>query len=312
MTDYDFKLFKGFCQLKEKELFRVIDNYLIKQEYEPSWGKNFLIAEGDIPILLIAHLDTVHKKKPREIYYDKENEVIWSPQGLGADDRAGVFAIIKILQSGLRPHILFTTGEETGGFGAFEVSNVYQDQPFIDLKYMIELDRQGWDDCVFYDCYNKEFIDYVESFGFTLQPGLFTDISIIAPSWKVAAVNLSIGYIDEHTICERLFVKEMYKNIDKVKNMLKDANNISMFKYVEGNSNARNIHWLQRCAVCQKLEDLPKLTLAQTKEKDRITYKYLCKDCATNVTKICYKCKTPFIYKNKKQTTCYSCSKEGK
>ena len=36
----------------------------------------------------------------------------------------------------------------------------------IDLKYIIELDRRGSDDCVFYQCDNHEFDAYVEKFGF--------------------------------------------------------------------------------------------------------------------------------------------------
>ena len=35
-----------------------------------------------------------------------------------------------------------------------------------DLKYIIQLDRQGTNDCVFYDCDNEKFVEYVESFGF--------------------------------------------------------------------------------------------------------------------------------------------------
>ena len=31
---------------------------------------------------------------------------------------------------------------------------------------MIELDRRGKNDCVFYDCYCPDFIEYVEQFGF--------------------------------------------------------------------------------------------------------------------------------------------------
>jgi putative aminopeptidase FrvX len=81
--------------------------------------------------------------------------VIWSPDALGADDRAGVFAIIKILQSGLRPHIIFTTDEETGGYGAKALTS--NACPFQDVRYFIELDRQGALDCVFYNCDNKHF-----------------------------------------------------------------------------------------------------------------------------------------------------------
>lgn len=60
---------------------------------------------------------------------------MWSPQGLGADDRAGIFAIIQIIKSGLRPHIILTTDEEVGGVGADLLSK--NGNPFADLRYII-------------------------------------------------------------------------------------------------------------------------------------------------------------------------------
>ena len=84
-------------------------------------------------------MDTVFFKPATIIYYDRQKNTMWSPMGLGADDRAGVFAIIQILQSGLRPHIIFTTDEEKGCLGAEALAKT--ECPFQELKYIIELDR---------------------------------------------------------------------------------------------------------------------------------------------------------------------------
>ena len=62
------------------------------------------------------------------------------------------------------------------------------------LNYIIQLDRRSSNDCVFYDCDNKEFTKYVESFGFLEGIGSFSDISVICLSWGIAGVNLSVGY----------------------------------------------------------------------------------------------------------------------
>ena len=60
--------------------------------------KDFLVAKGSIPVALVAHVDTVFTSPPKEeeIFYDSEKNVMWSEVGLGADDRAGVFSILKI------------------------------------------------------------------------------------------------------------------------------------------------------------------------------------------------------------------------
>ena len=41
-----------------------------------------------------------------------QKNVMISPDGLGADDRAGVFMIMNIVKAGFRPHVIFTTDEE--------------------------------------------------------------------------------------------------------------------------------------------------------------------------------------------------------
>jgi len=175
---------------------------------------NYIYAKGNIPIMLIAHLDTVHKNLPKEIYHDQVKNIIWSPQGIGADDRAGVYAILQLISPKVKPHILFTTQEEVGGIGASIAANEIQAP---DIKFIIELDRKGADDAVFYDCYNQDFIKYITSFGFIENQGSFSDISHICPVWNIAGVNLSTGYYNQHTKQEYLNLNELNATIKKVK-----------------------------------------------------------------------------------------------
>lgn len=194
----------------------------------------FIMAVGYDPVCFIAHMDTVWNK-PINPVYDSENDVIYSEcgdRGIGADDRAGIFAIIELLRRGYRPCILFLEDEEIGGIGAEKLIKVFPNST-IEIKYMIELDRKDFDDCVFYSCDNPEFIKYIESFGFKKAYGTFTDISIIAPAWGIAAVNLSIGYKFEHTPREILFVDKMYETIDKCENIIKNASKAKSYQYIK-------------------------------------------------------------------------------
>lgn len=228
----DLKLLEQICQLKQISLWKTMCEYLKSTYKKVKYTKDYIYAEGDIPIALVAHLDTVFSTPPQDIYYDSKKCVMWSPDGLGADDRAGVFAILKILQTGLRPHVIFTTDEEKGGVGASQLVLVEKKHPFNKLKYMIQLDRRGANDCVFYECDNKKFTKYIESFGFTENFGSFSDISILCPAWKVAGVNLSVGYEDEHTTVEILHTNLLLLTISKVVNMLNAATDASFFKFV--------------------------------------------------------------------------------
>ena len=214
----DIKLLKYLLTKSQKHLLELLNEFLSKNYKNVIKNEKFLCAEGNIPIALVAHLDTVYEVMPTTIFYDPEMEAMWSPQGLGADDRAGVFAIIQIIKHGFRPHIILTTDEEIGGIGASALAEM--GNPFKDLRYIIELDRQGYDDCVFYQCGNLDFQDYIETFDFKYACGSFSDISIICPKWDIAGVNLSVGYFNEHTSSEHLLVGILKETIDKVENML--------------------------------------------------------------------------------------------
>lgn len=258
LNDKDYALLERLVSLSEKEMCRAMAQYLRSKYDNTLITKDYIVAIGEIPIALVAHMDTVFKIPVSDLYYDRKKGVLWSPDGLGADDRAGIFAIIKILQSGLRPSIILTCGEEQGGLGASALAEKYPDCPITGLKYMIELDRRGTNDCVFYDCYCPEFVDYVEKFGFCERWGSFSDISFLMPEWNIVGVNLSVGYEDEHSYTEILNIGPLFDTIKKVKQMLQEEN-IPDFKYDE--LPATNSAWWkhtnyfsneQRCSKCKK------------------------------------------------------------
>lgn len=220
LTPREYQSFKTLVKMNQNELHRTLHR-ILKRTYGKdavTFTEDYLIARGDIPIVLVAHMDTVFHDPPTEIFYDREENVIWSPQGLGADDRAGVFAILQIISSGYRPHVVFTTNEEWGGIGASALAE--EPCPFDKVLYVIELDRAHKNDCVFYECDNIEFSNYIESFGFEYNIGSYSDICELCPAWERAGVNLSIGYRDEHQTVEVLFVSHMLSTIKKVKKML--------------------------------------------------------------------------------------------
>lgn len=232
-TETDQALFNTIARMSQPALLRSMKNFL-KKYYSKKYmnvTENYILCEGTIPIALVAHMDTVFKTPPEKIYYDSKYHIMWSPQGLGADDRAGVYLIWRIVQAGYRPHIILTTDEELGGLGARKLVQNINKAPF-DIKYIIELDRQGFNDCVFYSCANEEFTKYIENFGFVTDWGTFSDISDICPAWKIAGVNLSVGYFGEHRETETLNTSAMLNTYTKVLNMLNDAKTCTYYQYI--------------------------------------------------------------------------------
>ena len=224
MRNEDLKVLKKICRMNEETLHYFLCKKL--KEYGYTCVDNqpmFIMAEGTSPICLCAHMDTVFTQPPQDIFYDFQHKVMWSPQGLGADDRAGIFIILKVLQAGLRPSIIFTHGEERGGKGADEIVKTYGDCPFLNCKALIQLDRQGGNDAVYYNCDNKAFEQRIMSYGFKTEWGTFSDISVLGPIWEVAAVNLSVGYIREHSVAETLYTEFLLRTFYKVCDMIHDS-----------------------------------------------------------------------------------------
>jgi len=211
-----------------KELPVTLEEYFDKEDIFVTDA--FILAQGNIPICLVAHMDTVHMTKPTkwQIRYNKEYHSYSSPLGIGADDRAGIIAILEILKKGHRPHVIFTTDEEIGGLGADAFTQVFEDFPF-DLKYFIQIDRRGTGQAVFYDCDNDLFELYINEFGFGTEIGSFTDIATFMEIYDIAGVNLSAGYVSEHTKVETLYVDALDYTIHGIERMLLDEENATFF-----------------------------------------------------------------------------------
>lgn len=248
-----FRIFKK----SEAQLISYLSNLLRSQfgYKEIITTPDYVYAIGNIPVMMVAHLDTVHYALPTEIFHDQKKNVIWSPQGIGADDRAGVMGVLKLISPKQMPYILFTTKEEIGGIGALKFLEDFKGKPKPPVNLVIELDRRGSNDAVFYDCYNVDFIEYIEKFGFVEKDGSFSDISILCPDWGIAGVNLSTGYYNEHTKEEYLNLNELNEIVRKVKNIF-NALPEEPYEYIEGFIGkfvgSAYDNYLFECSECRK------------------------------------------------------------
>jgi len=235
MVDLEMiNLLKRYLRMSQEELMKTLyeelHNYYTTIKAGPV--ESFIIAKGNLPIVLVAHMDVVFNspRKTMAIYYDTEEEIMWSPDGLGTDDRAGITMIMLLLKNtNYRPWILFTTDEESDLRGAQFAASMLNFHP----NFVIELDRQGRGESVFYKCNNTAFEKYINSFGFHTCQGTYTDISILCPTWDCAGVNLSVGYYEEHSYIEYWSAIDFRYTYEMLLKILKDCKNTSKFKYKE-------------------------------------------------------------------------------
>lgn len=235
-----YREFINICKMSQEDLKKYLDGRIREYGYSPVNEEGFLYAEGNIPVLLTAHMDTVHKELVKKFFIittKDRKHIITSPQGIGGDDRCGIYIILKVLEAGFRPYILFCEDEESGGDGSELFTMSDHIEGLTKLKYMIELDRANRRDAVFYNCDNDEFTDYITNeTGYTENWGTFSDISNLAPKAKVAAVNLSVGYYHAHTVNEEVVYEEMMETEKTVEKLLTVADKCEQFEYKEGYS----------------------------------------------------------------------------
>ena len=219
--------FETILRLPQMELKKTLKAELKSRGYPITDKPGYLYAEGTIPVLLVAHMDTVHRQPVEQICYSADGAVAMSPQGIGGDDRCGVWMILQILRT-TNCHVLFCEDEEVGCIGAKKFTGGSL-RP--QVNYIVELDRRGNNDAVFYRCDNPEFEDFVTSFGFETAGGSCSDISYIAPYLETAAVNISCGYYCEHQRHEYIHLEEIELNADRVAQMV--TQQTEHFEYME-------------------------------------------------------------------------------
>jgi hypothetical protein len=186
-------------------------------------GKGYLWIKGESNICLVAHTDTSLEVMPDHI--QEENGLIKGyikdiQCGIGADDRVGCYIAYDQMQykSHLAPHILLVSGEETDDEGVLAFINANPDLKGIDL--FLDLDSHGCGEYTWYGDLPNPACKFVEQFGFIdSECGYMSTISILQDYYGTPAVNLSVGYFNEHYTNE-------YIDIDAVALTKKKLNRI--------------------------------------------------------------------------------------
>lgn len=233
MTNANIKKLIKIFKMSQKELKKYVQKELKKAGYEVQSDDGYVYAQGSFPVLLVAHMDTVHKELPTGFYTDEKRDIISSPQGIGGDDRNGIYEILEIIQTH-NCSVLFTEDEEIGGVGANKFIKTPLATSLIGkFNYIIEIDRKGNRDAVFYECDNPEFTKFITKEYWKKDYGSYSDICDVAPVLNAAAVNLSSGYYNAHTVSEYISLSDIDTIIKEVKKLLDRTTEDDKFEYIE-------------------------------------------------------------------------------
>ena len=156
--------------------------------------RHLIFQDNQADILAVGHIDTVtdFASKTSEDRIEAMNLAKYKQSGPQLDDRLGVWALLSVLPDYMNFDLLLTDDEEHGmsTAGEFETDKEY--------NWIFELDRRG-EDVVLYQYGSKKWHKALDTAGFKRSRGSFSDIGYL-DHLNVQAVNIGIGYHNEHTL----------------------------------------------------------------------------------------------------------------
>lgn len=167
--------------------------------------------------LFSCHLDTVSRSYgTRPISFDAKTQLIHSVSGpLGADDGAGVWLMLEMIDAGVPGTYLFHVGEECGGIGSKGMADFHPHQIAMHAR-AVAFDRRGVDSVITHQgfgrgCSDKFAQSLAEALNSVMVDGFFApdDTGIYTDTAEYTGLigectNIACGYDKEHTDKETL------------------------------------------------------------------------------------------------------------
>ena len=189
---------------------------------QDGYGNVFVEVCGGSDKLFTAHTDMiVIPNTTQKVLYDANLMLAYTDKcTLGADDGAGMWLLMEMLDAGVPCWLAFFRAEEVGGLGSQFAA---KDNPefFKTFTHCISFDRRGTGDVITHQswgrCCSEELAAHLSSalneHGLDYRPndgGIFTD-SANMTDLIAECTNCSIGYLNEHHDTEELDVDHLLR-----------------------------------------------------------------------------------------------------
>ena len=185
---------------------------------------------------IVAHMDQVQERHSKDfIAYEAEDIIIgFSPkhkeqQGLGADDKCGLWIALKCLQKFDSLKLAFFVGEEVGCKGSGLADMAF----FDDCRFVIEPDRKGSEDLItqigWTPLCSDDFLKDIgfKKFGYKEAEGMMTDIEALKDKGlMLSCINLSCGYYRPHSNEEFVYKPALLNCLAFVEHIIKTCTQV--------------------------------------------------------------------------------------
>ena len=212
----------------EKKLRKFIKDWIRRNvpdaHYEVDNIGNLYVVKGesDTYPCIVAHMDQVQKEHSHDFQVVETKDILFGfslknveLQGLGADDKNGIWIALKCLKKYPMMKCAFFVGEEIGCIGSSKCDMTF----FTDCRYVLQCDRRGSSDLIpnvggWTELCSKDFLEAIgyEAFGFKTTTGMMTDVEALKNrGLAVSCLNVSVAYYRPHSD-EEYTVKSELRN----------------------------------------------------------------------------------------------------
>jgi len=234
---------------KEEKMLEFLVEWLFKKlpenaQVEMDKKGNLYVTKGesDTYPCVVAHVDQVQTLHSDDFEAVETNDIIfgWSrknkrKEGLGADDKNGVWVALKCLLKFDAIKAAFFVGEEIGCIGSSSADMDF----FKDCRFVLQCDRKGYDDLITEasccELCSKEFIQAVNAnwFGYSEAHGMMTDVMTLKENGlEVSCVNISCGYYEPHTDDEFTIKDDLLNCLYFVEHIIETCTDVYPHTYV--------------------------------------------------------------------------------
>ncbi len=192
---------------------------------------------------IVAHLDQVQRIHSKDFRAIETSDIIFGysssnrrQEGLGADDKNGIWIALKSLMKNEVLKVAFFVGEEVGCVGSSAADLSF----FEDCRFVIEPDRRGYDDLIteisWTSLCSEKFLSdtQFERFGYKQTEGLMTDIEVLRErGLAISCINLSCGYYEPHSDTEFTIKNDLRNCLDFVQHIIEHCTDVYPHEFKE-------------------------------------------------------------------------------
>lgn len=192
---------------------------------------------------IAAHLDEVHeaREKGYEVLVIRDEFIIGFNSGkrefngIGADDKNGIWVCLKCLEKFDNLKCVFFVGEEQGCIGSRQADMKF----FDDCRFVLQCDRKGNSDFISNIYGNSlcssQFIKDASlgEHGYKEERGMQTDVQTLRQrGLEISCANISCGYYYPHTLHEMTNIADLKKCLTLVEHIVENCREVYTHKEV--------------------------------------------------------------------------------